>query len=137
MSWQRGPRTFADPYTVSLAVVRNAIAASADPIVTGTVAVRRMPPARPAKVVQLRRDGGAAVVDALVDAVLLTYRVWHPDDPEALASFVRGALLNAPQIAGGAQVKRVEDVMAPIDVPDPDDDTVTTYFGRVELWTRL
>lgn len=138
MSWQRGPRAFPDPYTVSLAILRAAVAASADPDVTGTSVVRTLPTPRPAKLVQLRRDGGASALNDLADAPLITYRVWHTSETkaQALAQFVRASFLNSPYVSGGVDVVRVEDVAGPLDVTDPADPDVTTFFGRVQLWLR-
>ena len=139
MTWQRGPIDFPDPYDVALTIVRDAIAASVDDDIVGVTAVRTMPTPRPAAVIQLRIDGGSAgQVQGLVDASLLTYRTWGADARQAriLAEFVRGALLNAPQSVAGAKVSRVVDRLRPIDVTDPDDESVTTYFGRVDLWLR-
>lgn len=138
MTWQRGPREFPDPYLAVLAILDAAIAASGDADIVGTVAVRTMPASRPDKVVQVRLDGGSTATQGLVDAVLVTYRTWHttPGKAAELAAFCRSALLNAPATAGGATISRVVDVLRPIDVPDPEDESVTTYFGRVELHLR-
>ena len=138
MSWQRGPREFVDPYEVTLALLRDAVADSEDSDVTGTTVVRTLPKVRPTKVVQIRRDGGRTVGGGFIDASVMTYRVWHttPAKAQALAQFIRSAFLNAPPSVDGATVVEVVDVLGPIDVVDPDDQATITYFGRVELWLR-
>lgn len=138
MTWQRGPRSFPDPYTAALGILRAAVTASSDPDIVGTSVVRTLPNPRPLRVVQVRRDGGSSAFGDLADAPLITYRVWHESDTQAqkLAQFIRAAFLNAPYVQGGTDVLRVEDVAGPLDVADPDDETVTTFFGRVQLWLR-
>jgi hypothetical protein len=135
-TWQRGPRDFVDPYVVALAIIDAAVAASVDADLTGTPAVRELPATMPSKIVQVRIDGGTS--RGVVDVPRVSYRVWHttPGKRAKLAALVRGAFLNPPLVAGGAKVSRCVELLRPTDIPDPEDSSVSTYFGRVELDLR-
>lgn len=139
MTWQRGPRPIPDPYVVALAIIDAAVtAAAADADINGLIACRTMPATRPAKVVQVRIDGGDVTTQGLVAVSTVSFRVWAATDAKAgyIARFVHGALLNPATSVGGVKVSSVASVLLPIDVVDPLDPDTTTYFGRVALGLR-
>jgi len=97
---------------------------------------------RPARCVQVRRDGGARDWPGVVDTSLVTYRIWHDTEHQAehVAQLVRDALLSPPLTvavaAGLARPCFALDQSAPMPVTDPADGMTTSIFGRMELRLR-
>lgn len=140
---------FPNAQETAVNLLRAALAASPDPAAADVVVLVEMPvdpgtgqPSRPARCVQVRRDGGARDFPGVVDSAIITCRVWHDTEYQAerLAQLCRSALLDPPltvPVTGGtARPCYASDQAAPIPVTDPADGMTTSYFLRTELRLR-
>jgi hypothetical protein len=107
--------------------LRTKLDARTEPFTTGVVVDHLVPNPRPARLVQVRRDGGPKV-NPLTEAARVGVNVWAATefDADELARLTRAILSGA---AGQGPVKRVTETTGPSPVPD----VVPRKYFTVEL----
>lgn len=119
---------------VELAVVdylRAALVARPEPFADTTVDIR-VPNPIPARLVQIRRDGGPRL-DKTREAARVAVNIFAPTEADAtdLARLCRALLWAAPD---GNPIVRVIDISGPVAIPD--ESQRKRRFFTVEVWVR-
>lgn len=123
---------FGDVVEEVAAPLRTLLAGRSEPETDDVEVHGEVPNPRPAKFIELRRDGGVSPA-VILDRPRLTVRCWHEADAEAerLAQITRALIKTLP---GTGAIRRVVDAGGPN--PAPDESGAATYFFSVEITLR-
>ena len=107
---------FPDVEAWAVGALKSALAGRSEAYASGVTVSNKVPGTIPARLVQVRRDGGARL-DVVRDAPRLAVNVWASSEEDAtdLASLVRALLWAAPD---GDPVQKVVELSGPSPVPD-------------------
>lgn len=124
---------FPDVVEAVIAPLRTLLTARPETELDGIEVHARVPAPRPARFVELRRDGGTA--DSIIgDRARLAAQCWSDTEANAerLAAITRALLKTLP---GTGPIRRVVDVGGPFPAPDPASGQ-PRYFFSVEITLR-
>lgn len=129
---------FADAELVAVTAIRAFLAGRSEDFAQNVqVGTQLAPSVTPTRFVRVRRIGGRSS-DYVIDAARLDVLIWHDTNSSrmALAQMVRGFLIAMIGTFSDTACYGGTDFMAPMQVPDPDDDTREIVMLSVQVSVR-